>query len=969
MKKIFQVLFVSTVIILLANACQTKKDYETVKNDPLKARIYTLDNGLKVYMTVNKDEPRIQTYIAVKVGSKNDPAETTGLAHYLEHLMFKGTTHFGTSNYEAEKPLLDQIEQLFEVYRKTTDEAERKALYHQIDSLSYEASKIGIPNEYDKLMAAIGASGTNAYTSYDVTCYVENIPSNQVDNWAKIQSDRFKNSVIRGFHTELETVYEEYNMNLTNDSRKTFDMLLSSLYPNHPYGQQTTIGRGEHLKNPSITNIKNYFNTYYVPNNIAICLSGDFDPDTMINTIKKYFGDMKPNPNIAKLEIKEEAPITKPIEKEVLGLEAENVTLAWRLGKANSADNDLASLASSILYNGSAGLIDLNLIQKQQILNAYAYPQMLADHGMFLMSATPKDGQTLEEAKELLLKELDKLRSGNFDESLLKATIENYKLSYEQMYDNNYGRANAFVNSFINDIAWKDNVTELDRLSKITKEDIVNFVAENLKNNNYVVVYKRVGDPNIQKIEKPSITPILTNRNMVSDFVKEVQESKVAPIEPVFVDFDKDMEKVTAKAEIPVLYKKNETTDLFNLNFVFETGANNDASLRDAFNYISYLGTSSKTQEQLSQEFYNIACSYSFEVQGERSYISLSGLSENMPKAIELLENLLADAQADDEILSNMKADIIKKRMDRKLSHNANFNALRRYVIYGPESVAKTTLTNQAVADLKAENLIAQVKDLMTKQHTIIYYGPMTSKEVVKVINEKHNTPNELSPITNKLHFAPVNTPESKVFLAEYDAQQFYYVQYSNKGTKFDVSNDANIALFNEYFGGSMNSIVFQEMREARALAYSANAYLAEPYQLEDSYYFMAFIGSQNDKMAAAIDGFAEIIENMPESETAFKIAKESLLSRMRTERTIKEQVLWAYMDAQDMGIQYDRNKAIFEKVQKLTLADVKSFQESWIKGNIYVYCILGKSQDLDMNKIEKLGKVEKLSQEMIFGY
>ena len=190
----------------LSSCTQSKYSYETVPNDPLQARIYTLDNGLKVYMTVNKDEPRIQTYIAVRVGGKNDPAETTGLAHYYEHLMFKGTNHFGTMNYEIEKPLLDQIEQTFEIYRKTTDEAERKAIYHTIDSLSYEASKYAIPNEYDKLMAAIGANGTNAYTSFDVTCYTEDIPSNEVENWAKIQADRFKNCLFRCFHTELETV-------------------------------------------------------------------------------------------------------------------------------------------------------------------------------------------------------------------------------------------------------------------------------------------------------------------------------------------------------------------------------------------------------------------------------------------------------------------------------------------------------------------------------------------------------------------------------------------------------------------------------------------------------------------------------------------------------------------------------------------------------------------------------------------
>ena len=269
--------------LMLGMSAQAKDyKYETVEGDLMKSRIYTLDNGLKVYLSVNKEKPRIQTYIAVRTGSKNDPAETTGLAHYLEHLMFKGTKQFGTNNPEAEAPLLAEIEQRYEAYRKLTDLEARKQTYHEIDSVSQVAAKYFIPNEYDKLMAAIGAEGTNAYTSYDVTCYTEDIPSNEIENWAKIQSDRFQNMVIRGFHTELEAVYEEYNISLTADVRKVLSGFLKLLFPNHPYGLQTTIGTQEHLKNPSITNIKNYFKKWYVPNNVAICMAGDFDPDKTI---------------------------------------------------------------------------------------------------------------------------------------------------------------------------------------------------------------------------------------------------------------------------------------------------------------------------------------------------------------------------------------------------------------------------------------------------------------------------------------------------------------------------------------------------------------------------------------------------------------------------------------------------------------------------------------------------------------
>ena len=248
------------MLSVLTVACEFDASvYEFVPNDPLHARIYTLDNGLKVYMTVNKAQPRIQTFIAVKAGGKNDPAETTGLAHYFEHLMFKGTERFGTQDYIKEKPMLDEIEALFEVYRKTEDEAERATIYRKIDSVSYEASKVAIPNEYDKLMAAIGAVGTNAYTANDMTVYVEDIPSNEIENWAKIQADRFQHAVIRGFHTELETVYEEKNMSLTKDSRKVFEQMMAALFPHHPYGTQTVLGTQENLKNPSITNIKKFF--------------------------------------------------------------------------------------------------------------------------------------------------------------------------------------------------------------------------------------------------------------------------------------------------------------------------------------------------------------------------------------------------------------------------------------------------------------------------------------------------------------------------------------------------------------------------------------------------------------------------------------------------------------------------------------------------------------------------------------
>ena len=958
----------TVVAAMLLTACGSKYAYESVKGDPTQTRIYTLDNGLKVYMSVSDEEPRIQTYIAVRVGGKNDPSETTGLAHYFEHLMFKGSQSFGTQDYAAEKPMLDEIEQLFEVYRKTEDEAERKALYKRIDSISYEASKLAIPNEYDKLMASIGAQGTNAYTGYDMTVYVENIPSNQVENWLKFEADRFKNVVIRGFHTELETIYEEKNMSLTQDNRKVYEAMNAALFPNHPYGKQTVLGTQEHLKNPSITNVKNYHDQYYVPNNMAICLSGDFDPEQMIALVDQYFGDMQPNPEIPVLEYEPEQPITEPIVKEVVGLDAANVAIGWRLGGATSADADLANIVGSILYNGQAGLIDLNLNQQQKTLSAYGYPSISADYGYMQLAGRPKQGQSLEEVRDLLLGEVAKLRAGEFDEKLIAAAVNNYKLEMMQYLDSNDGRADAYVQSFINGVEWKDEVAMFDRLSKITKEDIVRFANEKLGEQNYAIIYKRQGkDPNEQKIAKPEITPIVTNRDAQSDFFKAVAASEVKPIEPRFVDFEKDMDRFEAQSGIEVLYKQNSTTDYFSLEYMFDLGTLNDPALGLAFNYAEYLGTLAKSAEQIQSELYALACSFNLRASSSRCYISVSGLGENMTQAMDIVEDLVANAVADETILANVKQSELKSRANAKLNQSRNFSALQSYVIYGEEGM-KARLSNEELMALTSEELLAKVREMFNKQHTVVYYGPATKDELLASLNEHHNVAEELQPLEIK-RLANVPTPENKVFIAEYDANQIYYIQYSNRGEKFDVANDADLDLYNEYFGGGMSSIVFQEMREARGLAYSARAYMSTPTYADGCYSYTAYIATQNDKMKQAIEAFDEIINTMPESEAAFNVAKESYINQVRTLRYTKSSVLSAYIRTRDMGLDYDRARDVFEKVQTMTLDDVKAVQQQWVKDRNYYYLILGDSKNLDLNYLRTLGPITFLSQEQIFGY
>ncbi|MBO5685008.1 MAG: insulinase family protein, partial [Alistipes sp.] len=654
---------------------------------------------------------------------------------------------------------------------------------------------------------------------------------------------------------------------------------------------------------PSITNVKNYHKNYYVPNNMAICLSGDFDPKEMIRTIDKYFGQMEPNPNIPVLEYEQEAPITSPIVKEVFGPEAENITIAWPLGGSTSADADLAAVAGSILTNGKAGLVDLNLNQQQKTLGVFAGESMQPDYGMMMMQGRPKQGQSLEEVRELMLGQMELLRRGEWDESLLEASINNLKAQMMQVMDSNEGRADMFVDAFVNGEEWADVVGRVDRLSKITKEQVVAWANEKLGAENYAVVYKRQGkDLNEQKIAKPAITPIVTNRDKQSAFLQEIQNSEVKPIEPKWVDLEAEVSRFTLDNGTEVLYKQNTTTDLFRLTYQYDMGVLNDPTLNIAFSYLDYLATTNRTAEEQAIALYNIAGSFRMTAGGDRSQATLSGLGSEMTRVMELYEDKIANAVADEQILKNVKADMLRSRANSKHNQQSNFSALRRYVTYGGEFVEQMTLSNKELVALSSEQLLASVKNLFSKQHRVLYYGPLSQEEVKQALEQHHVVAANAEPVEHKVA-VPVKTEQSVVYLAQYDAKQLYYTQFSNRGELFDVKNDAALRLYNEYFGGGMNAIVFQEMREARGLAYSAQAYMPMPSFQEIPYTFMAYIATQNDKMQQAIEAFDEIINDMPESEAAFEIAKKALLERIRTSRTVKEQLLWEYLFAKDMGV------------------------------------------------------------------
>ncbi|MDG1933462.1 MAG: insulinase family protein [Flavobacteriales bacterium] len=944
-----------------------ENNYEEVIGDPLKARIYTLENGLKVYLTSYDDAPRIQTNIAVRAGSKNDPENATGLAHYLEHMLFKGTDVFGSLDFNKEGPLIEEIEALYEQYRTVamTDTANRERIYRKIDSISAEAAKYAIANEYDKMALGIGAKGTNAYTSFEKTVYINDIPSNQLENWLKLESERFRYPVFRLFHTELEAVYEEKNRD--SDGSKLFESLFDGLFPNHQYGQQTTIGTVEHLKNPSLKEIRAYFNKYYVPNNMAICLSGDFDYDETIRLIQKYWSkfERKEDPIF---NVYKESPIKKTVIKEVFGPEAESLFVGFRFEGANSNDSKILTMIDMVLANSTAGLIDLNLNQTQKIISGGSFPYVLKDYSMHTLYGSPKQGQTLEEVRALLLNQIEEIKDGNFEQWLVDAIISDLKLNQIKKFESNSGRANEFVEAFILDISWEDYNKEISDLESITKQDIIDFAKENY-NENYVVTYKRNGiDKTSIKVDKPDITPVQLNRVDQSDFLIKLLTEEVEDINPVFLDFDEIIEK-TNIGELPLIYKKNTENNRFRLSYIFDIGTDHDNKLKFAVDYLKFLGTSEISPSRKQEGFYRLGCDLSMSSSSDKTRITLSGLANKFDESIMFFENFLANVIADEEALIALKSNKIKERADAKLNKQTIlFKALVNYAKYGPTSSYTNVLSAEDISNLTSKDLLKSINDLLLYKHRISYYGPENISDLKIKLENIHFNKSDLNPLPKKKEYKELDLQKPIVYVVDYDMKQAEVIMLS-KGSKLNMSEFSKIKFHNEYFGGGMSSIVFQELRESKALAYSVYSTYTIPKDTNSSHYLMSYIGTQVDKLSEAMSGMSELLDEMPKAETNMNNAKEAIIQRIRTERLTKSKVLSEYEKAQEQGVNYDMRTDLYNQIQAFNVDSLNDFHNSHIANRNRVVMVLGAKSDLDLSVLKEYGEIKHLTLEEVFGY
>ncbi|MBO4648163.1 MAG: insulinase family protein [Lentisphaeria bacterium] len=954
--------------------------YKYVTNDPCNGREYTLKNGLKVFLSRIPVQPRISFKLVVRAGQADSPPEATGLAHYLEHMLFKGSDKIGTLDYAKEKALLDRIEKLFEDRRKTSDPKQKEKIYAEIDHLSGQAAKFATAGEYSQLIASIGGSGLNAFTASDMTVYVVSIPAQELPKLLQLEAERLRNPVMRLFHTELEAVYEEFNRGMDNDGRLVYEAVNARLFAPHPYSWVPFIGKPEHLKNPSITEITAFLKKYYVPSNMAVLLAGDLDYDRTIQLVDRYFSVLPAAP-APKRQLAKAGPLTADQRVTISSPKSESIRIGFRIepGRRNEL---LGTLLADLLSNGSTGLMDSDLVRSQKVLSAGAGLGDLRDYSIFQLSGRPKAGQSLDQLAALLLGELQKVRDGQFSEELLKALILNYRKGLVEARENPESALWTYLDAFVKERDYAENLRIVDDLEKIGKKEIMEFAGTL---GHYVRADKVTGKADESgKVPKPKMTPVTVNSDKHSAYGKEFLKLPPAPLPPLdVIDFKKDFSilPMPGPGHNRLFYNRKLSPvhdTLFTLQIFVDAGSDHDPLLPLALGYLEYLGTRKYGAQELRWEYFKDALDFSFSCGAERSSLNLSGFASRMDRALELADDFLRNMKPDEKAWQAYVARILKARADAKKNQQACFRALNNYVAYGPDPQNNPLLFANSIGEKKLKSVTAKQAVELAQQcfripRMYVYAGPEKADDLKKIL-EKHMTLSQgvldWPGGKRKREFKQLPTEKPRVFLLDYDSAQFL-VGIRTRAEKFspDPAKSARIMLFNQYFGaGGLDDVVFQEIRESRSLAYSSYAVYSNAMEKDRYDIIFGFVGTQPDKFFDAADQMLKLFRNMPLYPGKIEQARTKLLKNLSASKTYGN-LAGVWFQSEKTGIKRDLKPEIFAVLQKLTPQQIADFASTELAKRQYDLFVVGPVDKLDRKKLEKYGQIQTVTREQVFGY
>lgn len=928
--------------------------------DEMGVTIHRLANGLTVYLSPNKGVPRVTAYIAVRAGSKNDPAEATGQAHYLEHMLFKGTTKLGTLDYQKEAAHLQRIQDLYEK-RAKLDAAGKAKIDKEIDAENQADAALAVPNELDRFYRAIGAEALNAHTSNEETVYEVDIPSNRLEQWAAMESERFSHPVFRLFPGELEAVYEEKNRGMDNAERILHEEVEKRLFKKHPYGTQTTLGTIEHLKNPSLATMRAFYDRWYVPNNMAIALAGDFDREQALAVVTKAFSSWTPKP----LPAPQAWPLPKPAgeeRSEVKYEDEEKVVVAWPTVPRSDPDADALTVMDMIMDNSAAGLMNLRLNQAQKVKSSGSYPSMRNDAGAWYMWAATKKGQTPEDALKLLLETADAVKAGEFDEADIAAVITDFEINHKRGLESNTARAAAMAGDFVSLEPWDRVVGRLDRLRAVTKEDVVRAARKYLGPDR-VVVFRRNGKPEIPKIDKPGFTRLDIDPKRESDYLKKALAAPVTPIEPRWLTAGKDY-TITPVEGGRLYAAKNPYNDLFSLGITFDRGWRSDRKLCKALELLDLAGAGPYSADEFKKKLYALGASLSYSCGEQESGVYLSGVDRNFWPALELMAQRFDWPNVSTTTLPDMIQVDLGDREDEKRNPGAVHGALGQLASRGRESPVLARLTNDELKRLDEGGLKSIIRDFPHWVRRVGYVGPRTPSEVAKLLENRGQYRSTPARVPLRL----LKPAKTRVLFTNRDMVQARVGMYAADEV-FDPEHVVDYLFYSQYMGGDMSSVIFQEVREARSLAYSAGGGHSTGADKGDETELWGSLGTQADKTPEAVELMLKLFADFPMSEKRFADTEKAVEESYRTNPITFRGVPGALMGWEDEGLTGgDPRPKRFEKVRRYTPAELAAFAARFKTKPVTVW-ILGQRDRVGLDRLKGLGDFEEKQLSDLFPY
>jgi predicted Zn-dependent peptidase len=919
-------------------------------NDPAKVTIHRLSNGMTVYISPDSQEPTITAHIAVRAGGGQDPKISTGLAHYLEHMLFKGTSQLGTLDYAKEKVHLDKIAQLYADLRKPN--ANRAAILAEIDKQTQESAAYAVPNELDQMYSRMGISGLNAYTNNDATVYVTEIPKNRIAQWARVEVARYSDPVFRLFWPELEAVYEEKNRGLDNPGRQVHEAYMKAMFPQHGYGWSSVLGEIEHLKSPAYGDMMEFFHRYYTPGNMAILLSGDVDTSVLpllekeFGAFKRPAGDATSNGQVTKLNGRSVVEVKVP--------STEGIMLGWPIVSATHKDRLAFELMDLILYDGRSGILSRDLLLTQKVASAGSSPTFLRDAGYFQLRADALEGQTHADLETKLLALVDKLKKGDFTDADVASAILTFEIQTQQTIESNGGRMSVMENSFILGEKWDEIVTRIDRMKKITKADIQRVATEYLTKD--VLLIKKVkGKPDGQKIEAPKITPVKLDPSRQSAWAKSIEAMEVSPIEPVAISEGKDYERgKLATGEL--LTVKNTKNGLFSITFSYDYGRAEDKLACLSLDTLKVSGAGKRNTEEVARHLHENGLSIDVGCSKDTSAITISGIDRNLEAAMTLLREWLKEPMVDDATVKARVATILTERANSINSPNAVSSALQQYARVGGDSQFLVQPTNKELEKVTPADVKKRLAKFLDMKHRTSYFGPRAHKDAAAliVLGKGSIATKQIKPLKYR--------QPGTVYALDQDTKQMQIMMTWPRTPANDIDR-AQGTLLSHYAG----MLLYQEVREARGLAYTVRGWFDIGSHKTDDSAVSAYVGTQADKSHAAIDAVLETLAKDIDDKR-LDTAKQTIAQNHRVDRVAPRSIPFTVYAWQDQGVKGDPRD---ERVKRVTALDKTAFGK-WLKaglGRKVIVSVSGPKKSLDEAKLKKLGPITWVPKEKVFGY